>query len=122
MSVSPDDRVVIYYSKEDGCWIGHSLRTDQIGTGRRIVDALADTIRAVHQAWQVSQKDPSVAFEREAPVQVQRLAAESKKLPREIYEIAHKMVHGTWPEELDVQITARDENGSFTTELETADR
>lgn len=113
------DTVVIYHSTEDGCWIAHSLRTDQIGTGTRIVDALADVIRAVDQVCAEAAADGSLAILREAPPEVQEILKTAKKLPGEIHDIAYKMVHGEWPKELDPDIKAGDEQ-SFQTDLDPA--
>jgi hypothetical protein len=83
----PEDYLVIYHSQEDDCWIAHSLRTDQIGTGDSILSALTDALRAVEQVWNLSQEDPSVAFLREAPPEIQQMEKTAKRLPREIYAL-----------------------------------
>ncbi|MGC9261671.1 MAG: hypothetical protein ACP5I8_16525 [Phycisphaerae bacterium] len=77
------DTAVIYHSTEDNCWIAHSLRTDQIGTGERVVDALADLIRGVRAVLRLAQKDESIAYLREAPPEIKKLATRSRKLPHE---------------------------------------
>src|SRR5207253_11182151 len=89
---------VIYHSHEDGCWIAHGLLTDQIGTGDRLVTALADLLRAVHAVRRLAAKDPTVAVERPAPKEIQQMAAKAKPLPKEVSEVAHKMAFGEWPE------------------------
>src|SRR3982751_5626770 len=101
------ESAVIYHSREDECWIAHSLRTDQIGTGNRIVDALADLIRAVDQVRRVAKADRTVALHRDAPKDIQRLAKRAKPLPREIYEVAHRMVHNEWPTYIEPNFQAR---------------
>jgi hypothetical protein len=100
-----DDDVVIYRSAEDGGWVAHSLRTDQIGAGDRIVDALAELIRAVHGLLHLAEEDETIAYLREAPAEVQDLAADANVLPLEIFEVAHKMATGTWPSYLKVDVT-----------------
>jgi hypothetical protein len=107
------DTLVIYRSQEDGCWIAHSLRTDQVGVGDRIVVALADAIKAVHQVSDLAAGDSTIRLRREAPPDVQEMARRAKPLPREIYEIAHKMVHGQWPEYLHTDIKPQDDVDSF---------
>jgi hypothetical protein len=62
-----NEEAVIYFSEEDQCWIAHGLHADQIGTGERIVDALADFIKAVDQILDEAAKDESLAYLREAP-------------------------------------------------------
>ena len=93
------EEVVIYYSEEDSGWIAHGLRTDQIGTGDRIVDALADLMKAVHQICAEAAKDKTLAYLRAAPQEIQDIARRAIPLPGEIYEIAYKKVHGQWPED-----------------------
>ena len=93
------DEIIIYFSKEDGCWIAHSLRTDQIGTGGRIVDALADALKAIDEVFDLAARDKTVAHLREAPAEVKRKVKRSARLPREIYEIAHQKARGHWPKD-----------------------
>jgi hypothetical protein len=98
------DTIVLYHSRTDRCWVAHGLHTDQIGTGQSIVDALTDAIRAIHQVAELAAADHSIAYRREAPAHVQRKARQAKKLPKEIYEIAYKRVHGDWPSDLAVDV------------------
>lgn len=93
------DEAVIYYSREDSCYIAHSLRMDQIGAGDSIVDALADVLKAAAQVIRLAERNESIAYLREAPTDVQALFQKAKPLPREIYEIAYKKAHGEWPQE-----------------------
>lgn len=110
------DAAVIFFSQEDGCWIAHSLRTDQCGTGVGIAYALADLIRAVDQVCEIAREDETVAYLREAPQDIQKMAATGKKLPREIYEVAHKMARGQWPENIEPEFKAQDDQ-AFTAEV-----
>jgi len=95
------DTCVIYFSRADGCWISHSLRTDQIGTGDCIINALADNLKAVAQVAIAAKEDPTLVLFREAPKAIRDKAQKAEELPREMYEIAHKMVHGSWPDEIE---------------------
>ena len=94
-----NESAVIYFSDEDGCWIAHGMHTDQIGTGARIVDALADFMKAINQVIEESAKDPTLTYLREAPAEIRAKYKAASKLPGEIYEVAHKIVHGEWPED-----------------------
>lgn len=107
------DEVVIYWSEEDGCWIAHTIRTDQIGTGERIVDALADALKAVSSIIEEAGKDPTLALYRDAPNEIKDIAKTAKQLPLEIYEVAHKMVHGKWPEDWNPPEPREDGNEAF---------
>ena len=69
-----DDFLVVDYSEDDGCWVAHSLRTDQIGTGPTKVEALADLIRAVYQVCDAAAEDESIAYLRDAAPETQALA------------------------------------------------
>ena len=82
------DAAVIYHSRQDGCWIAHSLETDQIGTGERAVEALADLIRAVGSVLALARADQSIAYLRDAPPKIKAITAKNKKLPPEIFEVA----------------------------------
>ena len=75
-----------------------SLRTDQVGTGIDMGHALADLIRGVDGLLELAREDETMAYLREAPADIQARAAASKNLPREIYEVAHKIARGDWPE------------------------
>ncbi|HLL89737.1 MAG TPA: hypothetical protein VK324_10555 [Tepidisphaeraceae bacterium] len=108
------DQIVVYLSKEDGCWLAHSLRMDQIGAGERIVDALADLIRGVHAVLANATEDESLAYLREAPEEVQAIARQAQTLPAEIYEVAHKVATGEWPDELCVSVEPKRLGTSFT--------
>ena len=114
---SPNDSVVIYWSDEDASWIAHSLRTDQIGTGGRLVDALADVLKAIKLVYAEAKKDPTLGALREAPEEIQKMAETARKLPREIYEVAYKTVHGTWPEDWNPP-EPKGDPATFTTQVE----
>src|SRR5665213_453784 len=108
---------VLYHSEEDACWIAHGLRTDQIGTGDRLVTALADLMRAVRALCEMAEKDESIAYLRPAPPEIFERFRNAKPLPKELSEISHKMAFGEWPSYLLADIRPEDENGSFTTEV-----
>lgn len=110
------DKCVIYYSRTDKCWIAHSLHTDQIGTGECVVNALADLLRAVNQIITIAREDDTVRIFRKAPKAIQEKAKRAEMLPREIYEIAHKIVHDTWPEDIDPNFKSP-HNHPFTTNI-----
>ena len=111
------DVAFIYRSQEDDCWIAHSLRTDQIGTGIDMGRALADLIRGIDSLLQIAAEDGTVAYLREAPKEIQDRAAISKPLPKEIYEVAHKIARGEWPTEIDPSFQATDDDEEFTAEV-----
>lgn len=99
------DTCVVYFSKADGCWVGHSLRTDQVGTGDCVLEALADLLKAVKGLLELKAEDPDIEVLRRAPDKIRRMAEKAEPLPRELYEIAHKMVQGDWPGDIPVDVT-----------------
>ena len=111
------DEIVVYHSEEDGCWIAHSLRADQIGTGDRIIEAIADLIRGMVALLAMARDDHTINVLRDAPDSVQKIARESKTLPWEIFEVAHKMATGEWPDDLEPDFKPIDERTSFRAEI-----
>ena len=97
------DTCVIYASKEDDCWIAHSLHTDQIGTGDCVLGALVDLLRAYEQLLTTAAEEEGIEIRREAPPKIQRLAERAYPMPQELCEIAYKIVHGDWPEDIEVE-------------------
>jgi hypothetical protein len=65
---------VIYESSEDGCWVVHGLRTDQIGTGNCVVDALADFMKAIDQVLKIASQGKNISVLRPAPPEVRAMA------------------------------------------------
>jgi len=92
-----NDRVVVYASTEDQCWVAHSLRTDQIGVGDSIVEAVVDLVRAVKNLMESAVKDDRVQVCHEAPPEIQELADSAEELPRSIIDVVTQRVHGPWP-------------------------
>jgi hypothetical protein len=110
-SVSPfPDQCVIYYAPEDKCWVAHSVRTDQIGTGDCIVDALASLLRAVDFVVEDAVQDHTLAVLREAPKEIQDMLNTAKLLPKEAFEIAHKMARGKWPQDFPANFTPKQDH------------
>ena len=105
---------VIYESKKDNCWIAHSLRTDQIGTGDDPLEALADLLVAVDQLLELAQEESDIEVFRPAPKYIQNMARRAMRLPKEIYEIAHRKARGDWPLDISLNLPKR---RRFVTEL-----
>ena len=93
---------VIYESAEDKCWIAHGLRSDQIGMGDCIVEALVAYMRAIEHALRAAAEGKDVTLRRLAPPEIRALARTARLLPREVFEIAYKRLKGRWPEDLSV--------------------
>lgn len=102
------DTLAIFYSEEDQCWVAHSLRTDQFGTGDCVLDALMDGMKAVDQVIALSKKKPEVQVLSEAPEEIRQIIQNAKRLPDEIFEIAHKKLYGEWPYNIEIDIPHTD--------------
>ena len=69
------------------------------------MDALAGVMRAVDAVMALARQDKTIRYLRDAPPDVQRLAARASKLPDAVFEVAHKIARGDWPsDEYDVDI------------------
>ena len=108
------DTFAIYYSKEDRYWVAHSLRTDQFGTGDCVVNALVDGLKAVDQVIELAKRKPDTQVFRSAPADVWEIARTAKRLPDELYQIAHKRLYGKWESSLNVTVDAGTTPESFT--------
>ena len=96
---------VIYWSKQDDCWIAHSLHTDQIGHGAGPLYALADMLKAVQEVMALAGEDETIQPWREAPPRVQKMCKAADPLPKETFEVAYMMAHGQWPEYLKIEMS-----------------
>jgi len=98
---------VIYFSKEDDCWIAHSLHTDQMGYGDCIVDALADLFVALRQIVTAQSSDKTIEIFCEAPLHIQNIKQVAKELPECFYQIACDRADGKWPRDFDITYNKR---------------
>ena len=96
------DSAVIYYEQDEGMYVAHGVRTDQIGTGKSITLALADLIRAVDQVARLVEREPHLDLYRDAPDEIRQAAKHAPKLPDEMFEVAYKIAHDEWPEDMDL--------------------
>ena len=86
---------VIYPSREDhGRYIAHSLRTDQIGVGECIVDAIVELTIALRTLAKETKRDPHLNPYRDAPTEVWDMLNRAKKLPAEVLEVAAMHLKG----------------------------
>ena len=99
------DQILIYWSTDDDAFVAHGINTDQMGMGPRVVDALAGAIQAIACLGEESVRDPNVTIYSPAPAEVRELFEQADELPKEIFEIAHKMAIGEWPDYLTVDLS-----------------
>lgn len=104
------DMCVIYRSFEDNCWVAHSLRTDQIGTGSHPFEALTDLLRGLDGLLELAKEQKDIQVFRDAPPEIQDLAESAPLLPNEIYRIAYGKLHHSWPEGVNFSMEVTPEN------------
>jgi hypothetical protein len=92
-----EDRCVIYYSKDDKCWIAHSLYTDQIGTGKSVLFALVKLMTVVDSLFAIYKEQKDIRVWRDAPQEIFKKAETSTPLSKMLYGIAHRIARGQWP-------------------------
>ena len=68
------DTVLIYYSQNDECWIAHSLKTDQVGTGVDMDRALAHLIKVVDGLLELARQDKTIRYLCDAPKEILSVA------------------------------------------------
>lgn len=54
------DRFLLRYSTEDGCWLAHSLATDQMSDGKTPAEALSNLQRGLEFFHQACDGDPTI--------------------------------------------------------------
>ncbi len=82
------DKCVIYYSRADHAWIAHSLRTDQLGYGECVVDALVDLLIGTRNLLALKRKDPDIELFHSPPPKIKRYVKNASPLPPVLWEIA----------------------------------
>jgi len=89
------DTFVIYPSEmEEGFWVAHSLNTDQIGTGKCVLQAYVALLRAMRVLLGEAAKNPQLRLLNPAPKEVRDRCKRARKLPMEIVEIASMILDG----------------------------
>lgn len=102
------DKCVIYFSKDSGLWVAHGVTTDQLGTGDSVLDACVSYLRNIKTLLNARKQDDSIAVHRNAPNRIQVMQEVAIPVPKEITDIATKIVNGKWPHELTCDITSPD--------------
>jgi len=78
---SKELEAVIFFSKEDKCFISHSIDCDQIGMGETKLEAIKDLGRALKSCYELAQKDKTIAFYREVPEDIKNIWKTAKNNP-----------------------------------------
>ncbi len=86
---------LIYPSaNEPGKFVAHSLCTDQVAVGGCVLDAYVELCRSVAVLIREAKQDSRIKLFQPAPEEVWRMVEQAKPLPKEIVEIARRMLHG----------------------------
>lgn len=80
------------------------MRTDQFGTGRSVVDAMVDGMKAVDQVVALAARKPELEVFSEAPEEIQQIARRAPRLPDAILEIAREKRRGAWPSDVQLEV------------------
>lgn len=108
-----DYACLVYNSSADGCWIAHSLKTDQIGTGECVINALADMIKAVNQVHELAKKGSDIAFYQPPPKSILSKMKKARELPIQFIEIAYRIATNQWPNDAGQLIVNMPKNTPF---------
>ena len=93
---------LIYKSTSQGYWVAHGLHTDQIGTGDCVLDAYVDYLVGIRNLKKLQEEDCTIEIKREAPKEILKRAEKARPLPEELYQVAHRRLCGTWPNDIKV--------------------
>ena len=89
MMTYPKDEFVVYRAPEDeGQFIAHSIRTDQIGMADTVGGAMYELLVALQNLYTEHARNPEIRVERTALESVQRLYFNSDPLPEPYWEEA----------------------------------
>ena len=110
------DTCLVYYEPADNVWIAHSLKTDQIGVGDCVVDALVDLMAGTRNLLNLAKKDKSIAIFRKAPAKIANRAKKAKPLPDVIFQIALERFTNSLPKGYRIEVEAPTK-GAFTAQI-----
>ena len=89
------DEWVIYPSElETGRYVAHSLRTDQVGVGKCVLDAYIELARCIRSVLREATRDKRIQVYQPAPQEVWEKLRHAVHLPKEIEEIAAMKLAG----------------------------
>ena len=86
--ISFRDECLIYYSEQDKSWVAHSLKTDQLGYGDCVVNAIVDLLVGTQNLLELQRKDPDVEVLCPAPAEIVKLGKKASPLPEVLWEVA----------------------------------
>ncbi len=90
------DIIVLYPSVDDvepGLWVAHSARTDQVGVGHDLIEAIRELALSVRTLLEEAAKDPTVRVEQPAPLEVLRKLQGATSLPKPLLERVRAALH-----------------------------
>lgn len=96
------DHFVVYRSTEEEDerrYVAHSIRTDQVGMGDDMEEAIVDLFAALRTLFAEAERDPRVVVAQKAPEEVVDRFLESPRLPDEIWSRVFSRLRGIRHEE-----------------------
>ena len=87
----PKDEFVVYRAPDpgdDGLFIAHSIRTDQLGMAETVGGAIYELLVALRKLYEEHEKDPAVRIDRMADESIQALYFNSDPLPEKYWHEA----------------------------------
>jgi hypothetical protein len=109
------DECLIYHSDEDRAWIAHSLKTDQLGFGDCVVNALVDLLIGTKNLLKLKKKDPEIEIFHQASPEIIAESEKAKPLPSVLWEVALERFHKKLPYQVYTDIP---QNEQFTCSFE----
>lgn len=88
------DHFVVYRSKDDdGRYVAHSVRTDQIGIDETVVGAVHELYTALRALIEEAQRDPNVVVFQQAPEEVVNTFLRAPKLRDDLWAEIRTRIH-----------------------------
>ncbi len=83
---------IVFYSKQDNCYIAHSVECDQLGTGDNKEQAIEDLGTGLKNLYDLCNKDETLDFYAETtPEKIQQALQKAKSNPEKYNPIVHKV-------------------------------
>lgn len=82
---------IVYNSKEDNCFVAHSINCDQLGTGDTKEQAIRDLGVGLKNWYNLCEEDETLAFYSDAPPEIQQALEKAKSNPDKHKLIIHEV-------------------------------
>ena len=82
---------IVYFSKEDDCFIAHSVECDQMGEGETKEEAIDSLGITLSLTYEDSKKHSDIAFYSKSPKSIQQALEKAKSNPNKYPPIIHEV-------------------------------